>query len=110
VSDSPIPAPDDPNDAIAQARALRWTSTVIATATIFLFVFNATALKNWAASLTPNDVTLVAANLAAGWEASTARIGLTAPRAVVHDAWAAGRALAFPQKTAPTGADEPPPQ
>lgn len=110
MTDSPIPAPDDPNDQVARARALRWTSTVIATATLFLFVFNATALKNWAASLTPNDITVAAVNLAAGWQAMTAQVGLTAPRAVVHDAWANGRALTFPQPSGRTGADEPPPQ
>jgi hypothetical protein len=108
VSDSPIPAPDDPNDPIARARAVRWTSTVIATATLFLFVFNAAALKNWAASLKPSDITLAAANLAAGWEAMTAKVGLTAPRAVIHQAWASGRAATFPQPSARTGADEPP--
>jgi hypothetical protein len=110
VTDSPIPAPDDPDDAIARTRALRWTSTVIATATLFLFVFNATALKNWAASLTPNDITVAAGNLAGGWQAMTAQFGLTAPRAIVHDAWANGRALAFPQPSSRTGADEPPAQ
>jgi hypothetical protein len=110
VTDSPIPAPDDPDDRIARARALRWTSTVIATAALFLFLFNAAALKNWAASLTPNDVTVAAESLAAEWQTMTARVGLTAPRTVVHDAWANGRALTFPQKSGRTGADEPPPQ
>jgi hypothetical protein len=110
VTDSPIPAPDDPDDPIARGRALRWTSTVIVSATLFLFVFNATALKNWAASLTPNDITVAAGNLAAGWQAMTAQVGLTAPRAIVHDAWANGRALTFPQTSGRTGADEPPPQ
>lgn len=110
MTDSPIPAPNDPDDPIARGRALRWTSTVIATAALFLFVFNATALKNWAASLTPNDVTVAAGNLAASWQAITAQVGLTAPRTVVHDAWANGRALSFPQKSGRTGADEPPPQ
>jgi hypothetical protein len=108
VSDSPIPAPDNPDDPIARARAVRWTSTVIATATFFLFVFNATALRNWTASLKPNDVTVAATNLAAGWQTMTARIGLTTPRAIVHDAWAQGRAVIFPQKSGRTGADEPP--
>ncbi len=110
MTDSPIPAPDNPDDPIARSRALRWTSTVIATAALFLFLFNAAALKNWAASLTPNDVTVAATSLAADWQAMTAQVGLTAPRAVVHDAWAKGRALTFPQPSGRTGADEPPPQ
>jgi hypothetical protein len=110
VTDSPIPPPDDPNDPIARARAVRWTSTVIASATFFLFVFNAAALKNWAASLNPTDITVAAGNLAADWQATTAKVGLTAPRTLVHDAWAKGRALTFPQPSGRTGADEPPPQ
>jgi hypothetical protein len=109
LSDSPIPAPRDPNDPIARARALRWTSTVIATATLFLFVFNAAALKNWTAALKPNDLTLAAANIAASWEAQTAEAHLTTPRAVVHNLWAEGRALTFPRKSGPAAADASPP-
>jgi hypothetical protein len=107
VSDSPIPLPADPDDPIALARALRWTSVVLTTAALFLFVFNAPALKNWSASLKPTDVTVALANLAAQWEQRVAGAGLTAPRAIVHDTWAKGRELTFPQKAGPTGADAP---
>ena len=109
MSDSPIPVPADPDDPVARARAVRWTSVVMATAALFLLVFNAPALKNWSASLKPNDATVAAAGAAARWEEIVAGVGLTTPRAVVHDAWAKGRSLAFPQKSGPTGADQPPP-
>ena len=108
MSDSPIPAPADPDDQLALARSLRWTTTVIGVAALVLVLFNATALKNWSASLNPNTVTVAAAGVAAGWEDLTGRIGLTAPRAVVHNAWAAGRSVTFPQKASPAGADEAP--
>jgi hypothetical protein len=108
LSDSPIPASADPDDQIALARALRWTSIVIGTAALVLLVFNATALKNWSASLNPNTATVAAAGVAAAWEDMTGRVGLTAPRAVVHDAWATGRGVIFPQKAGPAGADEAP--
>ena len=108
MTDSPIPVPDDPDDPIARARAVRWTSVVLATAALFLFVFNAPALKNWSASLRPNDATVAIANVAAAWEQLVAGAGLTTPRAIVHDAWAHGRNLGFPQRAA-GAADEPPP-
>ncbi len=109
MTDSPIPVPADPDDPIARARAVRWTALVLATAALFLFVFNAPALKNWSASLKPNDVTVAANGLAAQWEQSVGAIGLTTPRAIVHDAWASGRNLVFPQKSGPAGADQLPP-
>jgi len=107
MTDSPIPAPPDPDDPVARRRAVRWTSAVIATASLFLFVFNAGALKNWSASLKPNDVTVALAGVAADWEALIERAGLTTPRVFLHDAWAAARTLTFPQRSGRTGADEP---
>lgn len=108
MTDSPIPVPADPDDPIARGRAVGWTSVVMATATLFLFVFNAPALKNWSASLKPNDATVAAAGLAAAWAQAVGGAGLTTPRAVVHDAWARGRAITFPQTSGPSGADQPP--
>ena len=109
MTDSPIPLPADPDDPVARMRAVRWTAVVMATASLFLFVFNAPALKNWSASLKPNEMTVAAAGVAAAWEETVANLGLTLPRAAVHDAWANGRNLTFPQKSGPTGADQPPP-
>ena len=106
MSDSPIPeAPDDP---IAQARALRWAATVIATAALFLLVFNATAIASWADGLKPSEASAQLAVVSSAWRDATARIGLTAPRGLVHDAWAKARAITWNGQ--PRGdADDPPP-
>ena len=109
MSDSPIPEPaESEHPVIEQRHALRWTSTVLATAALFLLVFNATALANWSAALNPTDLTVQVASVAAAWEADTAKFGLNQPRAIVHNAWANARAMTFGQHGR-AGADEPPP-
>jgi hypothetical protein len=110
LSDSPIPELDEQTaDPLVQRRALAWTSTVIAVAAIFLLVFNATALHSWASSLKPSDATVELAAVAGGWEDATARLGLTAPRAFVHDVWAKQRALTWGQNNGAPGSADPPP-
>ena len=107
MTDSPIPEPADPNDRVAAARALAWTTTAIAMATAFLFVFNAASMKNWSASLTPTEVTARLVAVTSVWEDETAKFGLTAPRAWMHQAWGGLRDKTF---GGPKPADtEPPP-
>jgi hypothetical protein len=95
VTDSPIPEPADPNDRVAARRALVWTSTAIAMATAFLFVFNAASMKSWSASLTPTETTARLVSLTSAWEDEMAKFGLTAPRAWTHDLWGQQRARTF---------------
>jgi hypothetical protein len=95
VTDSPIPEPADPNDRVAARRALVWTSTAIAMATAFLFVFNAASMKSWSASLTPTETTARLVSLTSAWEDEMAKFGLTAPRAWMHDLWGQQRARTF---------------
>jgi hypothetical protein len=109
LSDTPIPAPEDPDDLVARGRAVRYAATVIGIAAIFLLVFNATALRNWSAALRPTDLNVQMAAVAGGWRDTLARFGLDAPRALIHDAWAKARALTFSHGEAPAGADGPPP-
>jgi hypothetical protein len=108
LSESPIPELPDDADPAVQARAVRWAATVIAVAALFLLVFNATAIRSWAASLKPSEASAQFAVLAGQWEDATARFGLTQPRAVVHDLWAKQRALTW-NGSPRVGADDPPP-
>jgi hypothetical protein len=109
VSESPIPTPDDPDDLVARGRAVRYAATVIAVASLFLLFFNATALRNWSASLTPTNVNVQMATIAGDWRDALAKFGLDTPRAAVHDAWAKARGLTFGHADTPGGADGPPP-
>jgi hypothetical protein len=107
VIDSPIPEPADPNDRVAAARALAWTSTAIAVATAFLFVFNAASMKGWSASLTPTEATAKLVSATSTWEDETAKFGLTAPRAWMHETWGGLRTQTW--GGAKPAAAEPPP-
>ncbi|HWW64428.1 MAG TPA: hypothetical protein VNZ43_06685 [Sphingomonadaceae bacterium] len=81
---SPVDLPDaEP----IGANPLRWTSGVIAVATLFLFLFNANALSDWAAELPPNAINARIVTAAEAWESLTDEIGLGAPRAWLHARW-----------------------
>jgi len=108
VTDSPIPEPADPNDRVAARRALVWTSTAIAVATAFLFVFNAASMKSWSASLTPTEATARLVGLTSAWEDEMAKFGLTAPRAWMHAVWGQQRVRTW--GVGPPDAGQRPPQ
>jgi len=90
--ESPVELPTDEQ---SRTRPLAWTTTVIAVATLFLFLTNAVSLNGWAAELPPSALSarLIAATQA--WEDVTGRIGLGAPRAAVHGAWKKAEAARF---------------
>lgn len=108
MTDSPIPEPADPNDRVAAARALAWTSTAIVVATAFLFVFNAASMKSWSASLTPTEATAKLVSLTSAWEDETAKFGLTGPRAWMHEVWGQQRARTW-NVAKPDSGQQPPP-
>jgi hypothetical protein len=74
---------------------LAWLSSVIAIATLFLFLFNANALHGWAAELPPNAINARIVVAASEWEAFTDAAGLGAPRAWLHARWKAAEGAAF---------------
>jgi hypothetical protein len=78
------PAPEP-----AAERPLRWTATVMATASLFLLVFNARALSSWMADndKAPTPVTLQARAVAEGWTAATSAVWLDRPHAAIHALW-----------------------
>jgi hypothetical protein len=74
---------------------LRWTSIAVAVGALFLLVFNAVTIDDWAKELPPGPAAERLTRATAGWVAVTGRAGLNAPRALVHGAWKQGEALRF---------------
>lgn len=85
-----LPPPDE-----AETRPLLWTTTMIAVAALFLALFNATAIRGWAVELTPGPYTQRVVELADGWYALTASVGLTRPVETMSRGWESVKALEF---------------
>jgi len=91
--------------------ALRWTSVAVAVSAIFLLFFNAVTIDDWAKDLPPGPAAERLTAATAGWVALTGSVGLTAPRAVVHEQWKTGQALRFdaaPAAASPAPGTSPP--
>jgi hypothetical protein len=73
----------------ADKGGLVWASIAIASATLFLALFNAESARSWTAELSPTPDTVVLRQAASGWKGFTDRVGLDAPRAAVRAAWTA---------------------
>jgi hypothetical protein len=97
---------DLPGDVEIGAGALRWTSIAVAVAAVFLLFFNAVTIDDWARDLPPGPAAERLTEATGAWAAAMGRIGLTAPRAIVHGEWKKGQALRF---DAPAGAASPAP-
>ena len=80
---SPVDLPGDK----MEASPFGWTGRIIATATLFLFLFNASALNGWAAELPPSALTARIVAATSAWESLTDTIGFGAPRAWLHARW-----------------------
>lgn len=89
---SPVLVPADPVDAV---RPWRWMTGTIATATLFLGVFNAHAIGAWFDELPPSPVTEPLRAPIASWVALTTRLGFDAPRTAVRKRWEAEQAARF---------------
>jgi hypothetical protein len=86
---------DLPGSQFIGGHPLRWTSGVIATATLFLALTNAISLHGWAAELPPTAFNQRLVDITARWQAITDAVGLGAPRAAVHGVWKQGQAARF---------------
>ena len=89
---SPVDLP--PSDEEEQ-QPLLWTSIVIAVATGFLLLFNASAIRSWAFDLEPGPRSEQVVMLADGWYARTETFYLDRPVAVMSGWWNAIKALEF---------------
>lgn len=89
---SPVQVPVDPVDGV---RPWRWMTGVIATATLFLALFNAHAISGWFDELPPSPFTEPLRRPIASWAALTAGLGFDTPRATVRRRWEAAQAARF---------------
>jgi hypothetical protein len=78
---------DLPGDAPGEGAPLRWTVTIVAVATLFLFLFNATAIRAWASELAPSPWTEPAIAFADWWYETASGLGLTVPVETMHGWW-----------------------
>jgi len=79
--DLPEPVVPLPHD------GLKWASTIIAVATLFLLVFNAPTLRGWAYELRPTETSAKVVTASETWYDATARLGLNRPVESLHKAW-----------------------
>ncbi len=84
VFSSPVnlPPPDTP-----LPQPLRWTTTVILVASLFLAVFNAGALRGWAYQLDETPLSARVVIAVEAWFDVTAALGLDRPVATLHGWW-----------------------
>ena len=77
-------------------RPLAWTFTVIATAGLFLALFNAEAIRGWAYELKPSPTTERVVDASEAWFAVPATVGLDKPVAIMRGWWKDLQAARFP--------------
>jgi hypothetical protein len=101
--DFPVDLPDAPPP---DARALRWTTMIIAVASIGLLLTNAATIAEWGAEMTPSPAVVRFVNVADRWHTVTDRTGLGAARKGVHAVWKKLEAARFPGQE-PAAAPQP---
>jgi hypothetical protein len=94
---------DLPEPPVPLPEPLRWTSMVIATATLVLTLGNASALRGWSYTLPPSDWTAGIVSATEGWYIAVDHVGLNRPAAAMHARWQALKDRRFaPQAPAPS--------
>ncbi|TVV73394.1 hypothetical protein FOY91_12305 [Sphingomonas solaris] len=93
--DATLSPVDLPGSTTIGGRPLLWTTTAIYLAAAFLLMTNATAIHGWAVELPPNALSARVVTITERWEATTDRLGLGTPRAVVHGWWKQAQAARF---------------
>lgn len=84
MHDFPVDLPDATPE---ETGGLRWTSIVIGSATLLLFLTNAGAVSEWGAEQTPSAAMAQFGDVADGWHDFTDRTGLGAVRNGLHQLW-----------------------
>jgi hypothetical protein len=80
-------SPVDIPEPLVSPHSLRWTTTVIAVASLTLALLNAHAVRGWAWELPPGPWSERAATAAEGWYGLVGRIGLNQPVETMHGGW-----------------------
>jgi hypothetical protein len=104
---------DLPEPAAPLPRPLAWLVTVIATASLFLSLFNAGAIRGWAYELKPTPLNQRIVTAAERWYDLTAAIGLNRPGEALRSWWLAARGGGDAAGEGPqtqTGSDAPAPE
>ena len=89
--ESPVDLPKEG----ARKRALGWITVTIFTASLFLLVTNAFALKEWVDEQPASPFQAKLAAWATEWQDATDALGLGTPRTAVHRAWREAEAARF---------------
>lgn len=76
--------------------AMGWTTRVVVTATLFLLLSNAGALRSWASELPPGAATEPLVAAADRWHAATHALALDAPVETMRSWWQAAQAARLP--------------
>ena len=84
VQEFPVDLPGDPIDHVP---ALGWTAITLGVAALSLALTNAFSIESWGAELPPSATVARIMDDAGHWRATMDRIGLGAPRAVLHHSW-----------------------
>jgi hypothetical protein len=95
---SPVDLPEPP---APLPQPLRWTSIAIATASLFLALFNAPAIRFWSYQLPPNSYSAPIVAGAEAWHDSAGRLGLNRPVETVHGWWQSLRQRRFEPQPSP---------
>jgi len=103
--EAPLPGPKGLEDTLSPVdlpappaplpHALRWASTAIAAATLFLALFNAHALRGWAYDLPPSAVGERVIGAAESWHNATATLGLNRPVETMRGWWQSAKEIRF---------------
>jgi hypothetical protein len=91
--DFPAEFPSDPQ---GSAKALRWTTEVLALTALALAVLNPEAIVNWTEDLPAAPSTAKAMAAADAWHNQSAALGLDSPRKVFHHAWKRAQTARWP--------------
>ena len=78
---------DLPEPLVPPPHPLRWTSTVIAVAALFLALLNAHAIRGWAYQLPEGAAAERTVRVAEAWYGIVGRGGLNRPVEAMHDRW-----------------------
>lgn len=98
-----FPPEDDPGDADAMAaRDRRWASRVVVVVALFMAVFNAASIQNWARQQAPGWFSLTVQQMADVWTAQLAQLGADQPRQGVRDAYGQAHDARFPGQAPPS--------
>jgi hypothetical protein len=92
---SPVDLPDPP---APLPHGLKWTSLVIAWASLVLFFLNAHAIRGWSYQLAPGAASAKAVNAAETWFDTVDQAGLNRPVETMHGWWQAAREVRFQEE------------